>query len=147
MAHATLTKFGYPASLVHEGANWCVMLRKAQVTLGALVLACKEEATSFSGISAAAFSELPAMIHGIETTLKAFRPYDRINYLMLMMVDPHVHFHVIPRYGRAQDFEGQSFADAGWPGPPNLQVAVELDGKQGERIRSAIAAVWPKGSQ
>ena len=28
----------------------------------------------------------------------SFCAYERINYLMLMMVDPHVHFHVIPRY-------------------------------------------------
>ena len=33
--------------------------------------------------------------------LRGFVAYERINYLMLMMVDPDVHFHVIPRYTAA----------------------------------------------
>ena len=33
------------------------------------------------------------------------------NYLMLMMVDPHVHFHVIPRYAAPQRFEDVDFPD------------------------------------
>ncbi len=43
---------------------------------------------------------------------------------MLMMVDPNVHFHVIPRYPAAAQWSGVAFADAGWPGPPQLGTAV-----------------------
>ena len=39
---------------------------------------------------------------------------------MLMMVDPHVHFHVIPRYASQRDFLGLSFVDQDWPKPPDL---------------------------
>ena len=41
----------------------------------------------------------------IEATLQPTIGYERINYLMLMMVDPHVHFHVFPRYEGARSFE------------------------------------------
>jgi len=43
-----------------------------------------------------------------------------------MMVDPNVHFHVIPRYGHARQWGGMDFPDAGWPGPPHLGTAVAL---------------------
>ena len=59
----------------------------------------------------------------IERALTAFCGYERINYLMLMMVDPHVHFHVIPRYsGRAHGTALNSPTPAG-PGRPDLKSA------------------------
>jgi diadenosine tetraphosphate (Ap4A) HIT family hydrolase len=45
---------------------------------------------------------------------------------MLMMVDPNVHFHVIPRYSGTRRFDGIEFPDAGWPGPPQLGSAIAL---------------------
>ena len=42
----------------------------------------------------------------LDTALaKTFAP-DKLNYLMLMMVDPDVHFHVLPRYAAARAFAG-----------------------------------------
>jgi len=42
-----------------------------------------------------------------------------------MMVDPNVHFHVIPRYSEPRVWAGVDFVDAGWPGPPRLDVAIK----------------------
>ncbi len=39
--NATIEKFGWPASLVHEFEHWLVLARPAQPTLGSLVLAAK----------------------------------------------------------------------------------------------------------
>ena len=58
-ANSTIAKFGYPGSLLADYQHWVVLLRPQQVTLGALVLACKSEALAFSDIGAAAFAELP----------------------------------------------------------------------------------------
>jgi diadenosine tetraphosphate (Ap4A) HIT family hydrolase len=41
---------------------------------------------------------------------------------MLMMVDPNVHFHVIPRYSEPRSWGGIDFPDAGWPGPPRVDL-------------------------
>lgn len=124
--HATLRKFGYPETLLYESKHWCVLLRPQQVTLAALVLCAKSEASSLSTLPASAFAELAAVTARIETALRTFLPFDKINYLALMMVDPHVHFHVLPRYSRTQVYAGISFADPGWPGMPDLKQATDM---------------------
>jgi len=126
MSNATLVKFGLPANLIADYKHWVVLLRPAQVTLGSLVLGAKGDWTSFSQIPPQAFAELAHVTHCLETGLRNFTAYDKINYLMLMMVDPHVHFHVIPRYLEPRSWHGTEFADAGWPGPPQLAGALPL---------------------
>src|SRR5210317_2403740 len=120
----TMEKFGYPDTLIREYEYWVVLLRPQQATLGALVLICKESADALSSISVEAFSELKQITTVVESSLKDLFKYDKINYLMLMMVDPDVHFHILPRYEGIRTFEGLDFADAGWPGPPALGEAV-----------------------
>lgn len=124
----TITKFGFPATLVRQFEHWLLLARPSQVTLGSLVLAAKSDATAYSDLSPDAFNEQAAVIADIERALAAFTSFERINYLMLMMVDRNVHFHVIPRYSQPRRWRGLEFADAGWPGPPRLDTAVALEG-------------------
>ena len=126
----TIEKFGYPATLIHELQHWLVLLRPAQVTLGSLILGAKSDAKAYSELSTDAFTEQAAAIRMIERGLTAFTRYERINYLMLMMVDPNVHFHIIPRYCETRHWNGIEFADAGWPGPPQLAESVMLSAEQ-----------------
>jgi diadenosine tetraphosphate (Ap4A) HIT family hydrolase len=144
MSNATLVKFGLPATLIADYKHWTVLLRPAQVTLGSLILGAKGEWSAFSQIPPQAFAELAHVTHCLETGLRNFRAYDKINYLMLMMVDPHVHFHVIPRYAAAQRFEDMEFPDTGWPGQPNLAGAVTMPAGTHARLRDAIRRDWPK---
>ena len=143
MAHATLKTFGYPDTLVREYEHWCVLLRPAQVTLGSLVMICKQDVTQFSDISSAAFAEMAQVTKDIETGLKIVCDFDKINYLMLMMVDPHVHMHVIPRYSEARVFEGVGFKDTGWPAVPQLgdgfKLEPEVFGKLLASVKKAFA--------
>ncbi len=138
----TMEKFGYPGTLVRELDHWCVLLRPAQATLGALVLVCKDDAQAFSDISQVAFSELASATSQIEKALGTFRPYQKINYLMLMMVDPDVHFHVLPRYSETQEFAGTEFPDPGWPAVPDLSQAVAVDDDLRNDLVAALKAVW-----
>ena len=139
----TMIKFGYPDSLICGYDHWAVLLRPHQATLGALVLVCKDPVEAFGDLSAEAFAELQQATGDIETALSAFRPYQRINYLMLMMVDRDVHFHVLPRYEQEQTFEGKVFADKGWPAVPDLAAGVQLDGSAQADLVTAVKAVWP----
>ena len=136
----TVEKFGYPSTLVKEFEHWLVLLRPAQVTLGSLVLAAKGDATAYSELPREAFAEQAEAVAAIERALKRFVDYERINYLMLMMVDPNVHFHVVPRYSRARSWSGIDFPDAGWPGPPRLDAAVKLDGDKRDALAMEIAS-------
>lgn len=133
--HATLLKFGYPASLVHEGRHWAVLTRPAQPTLGSLVLCALSEETSYAALPPEAFAEQGEIVARIEAMLKGFCAFERINYLMLMMVDPHVHFHVLPRYDGERRFGGVSFPDAGWPGLPDLKQVQPATDKLVEALR------------
>jgi diadenosine tetraphosphate (Ap4A) HIT family hydrolase len=118
--NATFANFNGSTTLIAEYEHWCVLVRPKQVTLGSLVLVAKSDATAFSALPPAAFAEMETVIADIEATLAAEFQYDKINYLMLMMVDPHVHFHVIPRYAEPRTLEKWTLADEGWPGQPNL---------------------------
>ena len=122
----TIAKFGHPATLIAEYDHWVVLLRPAQPTLGALVLAAKSDATAFGDLPAEAHAELKVATAAIEAALTQAVGYAKINYLMLMMVDPHVHFHVLPRYDGERSGAGLTVADAGWPAQPDLGQAVKL---------------------
>ena len=104
-----------------------MLLRPKQPTLGSLVLVCREPVQAFSEVSAQGFADLRGMVQRVEAVLREVVAYERINYLMLMMVDPDVHFHVIPRYsGRATSAASQFPMPAG-PGLPALEPAVAPD--------------------
>ncbi|MEJ2201874.1 MAG: HIT family protein [Desulfuromonadaceae bacterium] len=142
MPSATLKKFGYPSAVLEEGSRWVVLLRPDQVTLGSLVLVCKEPVQAFSEISSEAFADLQEIIGRIEGALARVFTYDKINYLMLMMVDPDVHFHIIPRYAQERCFAEISFYDAAWPGPPDLARVNKIDDAVREALRDHLIAHW-----
>ena len=116
----TLEKFGYPKNLVKEFDYWYLLLRPEQVTLGSLILITKNNEIRLSNISENGFQEFPIIIKNIEDTLSSIFEYDKINYLMYMMVDPEVHFHIIPRYSDKITYHSTEFFDFGWPSMPNL---------------------------
>ena len=62
---------------------------------------------------------------------------------MLMMVDPNVHFHVIPRYEGERSAEGVTVVDAGWPKAPALNEAVELSPDQIAALSRWLKRSWP----
>lgn len=138
--NATIEKFGYPATLVAQFDHWVVLLRPAQPTLGSLIVAARSDATAFGDLPDGAHAELKAVTATIEAALTRAVSYSKINYLMLMMVDPHVHFHVIPRYAGDRSAIGLTIADAGWPGQPDLGAATKPDAATLEALRD-----WVKG--
>lgn len=135
----TIEKFGYPATLVADYDHWVVLLRPAQPTLGSLVLAAKSDATAFGDLPASAHAELAVVTKAIERALTRFCQYEKINYLMLMMVDPHVHFHVIPRYAGERNWNGQAVIDHGWPRVPDLGTAWTPEPVQSAQLVMAVA--------
>ena len=144
MANATEIKFGDPASRLAQTEGWSVLLRPRQPTLGSLVLVCREPVRAFSDVSPQAFQELRNVVRRVEATLRDVVAYERINYLMLMMVDPDVHMHVIPRYSGSRQFGGLEFPDAGWPGPPVLDAAVSLNEEIQSTLLASLREAWTR---
>ena len=98
--------------LIYESEYWIWSLRSFQATLGSGILSLKRECLIFSGLIKEEFCGLNIIIiKVIENTLKETVNHDVLNYLMLMMVDKQVHYHVIPRYERTIEFEGILWKD------------------------------------
>lgn len=140
--NATMTSFGHPDTVIAETEHWTVQLRPQQVTLGSLVLISREPVEAFGDVSPEGFAGLKPVIGKIEAMLRGMVDYRKINYLMLMMVDKDVHFHVIPRYEGSRDFEGMTVPDAGWPGPPQLGQAVAPDDAAKAKLVDALRLRW-----
>lgn len=140
--NTTLEKFDYPDSIIKSYQYWSVLLRPQQATLGAIILGSNDQSEQFSDLSAAAMAELSIITKHIETGLSTCFNYDKINYLMLMMVDPHVHFHVLPRYEKPREFDSVVAIDPAWPGPPDLGQRVEFTQQQHAMLLNYLRKKW-----
>jgi diadenosine tetraphosphate (Ap4A) HIT family hydrolase len=139
----TMQKFGWPGTRIAELDHWAVMLRPQQCTLGAVILACKQPVTAFGQVDAAGHRELGLAVKAVEAMLQTAVGYEKINYLMLMMVDPDVHFHVFPRYDGENTFRDLTVPDSGWPGPPRLDAFVQPDPDTAAALITHLQAHWP----
>lgn len=140
--NATAQKFGDPATRIATCGAWTVLLRPRQPTLGALVLVCDEPVRAFGDVSAAAYADLAQTTRRVEAMLGAAFAYDKINYLMLMMVDPDVHFHVLPRYAQIRHFAGQAFSDLAWPNAPDLGFDHAIDAATQTALIARLKEAW-----
>jgi diadenosine tetraphosphate (Ap4A) HIT family hydrolase len=138
--NATLQKFGYPESLVREYEHWVVLIRPVQVTLGSVIIASKSEARSFGALRPEEMAEWPGIVRTFESAIAKHFGAEKFNYLALMMVDPNPHFHGIPRYRGAVDFQGQSFTDENFPKPPSLDVVNECSKETLAALREHLRA-------
>ncbi len=139
----TILRFGYPATLIAAYRHWVVLLRPDQATLGSLVVASVGEERAFADLPAEAFAELRSVVGHVEAALRQAVGYSKINYLMLMMVDPHVHWHVFPRYEGERSAAGLTIADQGWPKAPQLAGALALEPDQIEALGDRLRSHWP----
>lgn len=140
--NATARKFGDPATRIAACGAWTVLLRPRQPTLGSLVLVCEEPVTAFGQVSAAAYADLAQTTRRVESMLGAAFAYDKINYLMLMMVDPDVHFHVLPRYAQVRQFAGHTFSDLAWPNAPDLGFDHAIDNATQAALIAQLRGAW-----
>lgn len=113
-------RFNADRLLVFGTPCWSVLVRQGQVTLGSLVLAANRRFLSASELSADELKEFPEVVGRMEGLLRSAFGFDKINYLCLMMVDAHYHFHVLPRYATPRHFAGREWVDQAWPKPPVL---------------------------
>ena len=122
-------KFKVKEYKIYETEYWVWSLRPHQATVGAGILSLKRECANFSELNQDEFSDLANIIKVIEPTLKNTFNYNVINYLMLMMLDKHVHYHVFPRYDHSLEVLNTVWKDENWPAIPPLVGENYSDGK------------------
>jgi diadenosine tetraphosphate (Ap4A) HIT family hydrolase len=113
--NTTIKTFGYPSALIKEYKHWIVLLRPKQITIGSLVIASKSEATSLGNLSQDEWAEFSVVTKETEDLLKVAFGAEKFNYLALMMKDPNVHFHLVPRYSKPVKLHKKEFIDEDWP--------------------------------
>lgn len=110
-------KFNTKENLIKEYNFWNVLIRKNHTKLGACVVVTKRHIERFSDTTEEEIIEFGKIVKDLENALKKSFNYDKINWLMLMMKDPHVHFHVMPRYNEPRNFAGIEWKDEGGTNP------------------------------
>ncbi|PWE34020.1 HIT family protein [Maritimibacter sp. 55A14] len=140
--NATFETFGGAETLIADYRFWSVQARPKQATLGAMILLAHGPAQSFAELAPGTHAELSRITADIESVAYGRFGCAKMNYLMLMMVDPHVHFHVLPRYEARVELDGIAFDDPGWPGPPDLAAAPDAP-EAAARVTAALRAAWP----
>jgi diadenosine tetraphosphate (Ap4A) HIT family hydrolase len=101
---------------------WSVLIRKGQSTLGSLVLAANRNFISAAEMTPEEAAEFPHVVGRLEGALRSAFNFDKINYVCLMMVDRHYHFHVYPRYETPRIYDGVEYIDEAWPRPVSIAV-------------------------
>ena len=136
----TMQKFGYPGTLVKEYEHWVMLLKPKQTTVGTLVLVEKSEATHLGELSRESWAEFADVSRDAEAWTRQAFGAEKFNYLALMMKDPNVHFHFVPRYSQSVEVGGESFADVDWPSKTELGN-IELNEAQLNEIRTKLQSV------
>jgi diadenosine tetraphosphate (Ap4A) HIT family hydrolase len=113
-------KFRVEELKVLENHSWSWSVRPGQPTLGAGILSLNRHAGKFSDVTGEEMKDLADLVGTLEGAIKRAFGHNIMNYLMLMMVDHHVHYHVIPRYQGTRSFAGREWVDNGWPALPVL---------------------------
>lgn len=117
-----VTKFRVKELIIHETEYWRWSIRPLQCTIGASILSLSRPAEKMLELTSEEGADLAKMSKVIESTLDKCFGQDKMNYIMLMMVDNHIHYHVVPRYSQPVDFDGKKYEDACWPKPPVLDT-------------------------
>jgi diadenosine tetraphosphate (Ap4A) HIT family hydrolase len=140
--NATLQRFGHPGAAITEYEHWVVLIRPQQPTPYCCVLAARSGALGLGALSRDEAAELPSVIQGFEAAVRQLAPAVKFNYLALMMVDPHPHFHAIPRYAMDLNVDGTVLRDIDYPRPPDLSRAQQADPITLDRWRTRLAVHW-----
>lgn len=134
----TIQTFGYPGTLIKEFEHWVVLLRPAQITVGTLVLAAKSAARHLGELNDVEWQEFAQVSQFAEGLLRNTFGAEKFNYLALMMKDPNVHFHFIPRYSKPVTVAGKDIIDPDWPLKTEFR-AMELSDQEIAEIKARLA--------
>ena len=114
-------KFRVDELELRRNAGWTSSLRPAACTLGACVFSANRPHTSLATLDRQEAADLVELVAWFEGAARARFAAEKFNYLALMMVDDHLHFHALPRYAAERNVGDATFRDAAWPGPPDLK--------------------------
>lgn len=108
-------KFGTEKFEVLETDHWKLVVRHKQITLGSCVAILNRQIGEFGELSRDECADLMSVYSNFEKACRIAFGARQFNYLALMMKDPHLHFHAIPRYPDPVEFNATTWRDEAYP--------------------------------
>ena len=128
---------------VAQDGHWVVSVRPGQITLGSMVVSSRAGLLDFVDLDAAAGAALASTFAQVEQVAREVLGAVRVNFVALMMKDPVIHFHALPRYSGDVDRYGATWRDDDWPGPPTFGPAPVSDDVL-TAIRDDLTDAWSR---
>jgi diadenosine tetraphosphate (Ap4A) HIT family hydrolase len=117
MANPIWEAFDADNTLIKEYDYWKLCLRTEQNKVGRCVAILKRDAFPLSEVLPEEMAEYAQLVKDIEKALKETFGAYLVQYMCLMFVDKHVHFHIVPRYTEPVSFVGREWVDDNKPNP------------------------------
>lgn len=137
--NSTIFTFGHPETTIKIFKHWVLMIRLKQTTIGSLVVVARSEETNLGKLSEDEWRDFSIVTHELENMLRIAFGAEKFNYFALMMKDPHVHFHIIPRYSKPVIFDGKEYLDKDWPLKSEL-ANLDISKKELTKIKDKLIA-------
>ena len=133
----------YSKNLIKDYKYWSVYIHENQGTLGRVYTWCKrEDALDLPDATKEEQLELFEILRDmVKVITKVFKP-DMFNYAFLGNVTHHLHGHIVPRYAKPLESNGQMFIDKNWGHnyrtDPDFVTSVELLESVKEKIKENL---------
>lgn len=137
-------KFQLDQLAIYETDDWVLSVRPGQLTLGSMVLSVKGYYANFASLPEVMANQMQHMFQMAEKLAKELFGADKINMLCLMMQDPLVHFHILPRYAESVTFAGHTWVDNDWPKPPDIKPVTSSSEILHKIVESCIGFIQGK---
>ena len=98
--------------VVLPNEHWTLVLNENQSTLGRVFFALNRHETDITAMTPEEVASLWAFLGETKAALAALFAPDHFNYMFLMNLTPHAHFHIFPRYQTAREFSGLTWTDS-----------------------------------
>lgn len=98
--------------VVLSNNRWTLVVNDNQATLGRVFFALNRHETDIARLTDDEVLSLWAFVRETKAALSALLAPDHFNFMFLMNLTPHVHFHIFPRYAAPRELAGQSFSDS-----------------------------------
>ncbi|MDO8537514.1 MAG: HIT family protein [archaeon] len=135
--------------LIFETNHWRIFLASDQTYLGRSIVDCKRHASSLSDLSKDEWLDFAEVVKKFEKAIKKSFNADLFNWSSLMNhayqqkpFNPHVHFHVRPRYEKEASFAETIFKDTNfgkhYDRVMHTEIPVEIRKKIIEKIKKNL---------
>lgn len=131
-----MSKFKPDTRCIKEFKYWIVCVRAKARTLGDAVILLKRETPALAGMLPEEGEEFPEVVKWYEETCSKKFGAVKFNYVIMMMSDFFVHYHVFPRYDKDVSMFDMEWKDLEWPRAINFQEGIILEDDKIEEIKN-----------